>query len=157
MADQTATVQHEHYQQGILRRTSSRVQHSTSGALERLHQSTDVGSYHDLIAIDLNRFFPLLPDRRQVPADHVRASGVVIVAPFANDVVQVPPPEQDELPKTFALYALDESFRSSIEVGRRHLEHLRPYNSYRPNTGIPLLAAVSCYQVRAIAQEANSR
>jgi len=34
VADQTATVQHKHCQQGILHRTSSSVQHSTSGALE---------------------------------------------------------------------------------------------------------------------------
>ncbi len=100
---------------------------STRLALEGLHQSADVGPHHDLVAFQLGHFFWHFADRRQVPADHVRASRIVVGDPFGNEMVQVPAAEDDEAEKAFPFQALDEPLAAAVQVRAGDRQRIRPH------------------------------
>ena len=71
-------------------------------SLERQNQPTDVGPDDDLVTIQLRNRFGSVADRRQVLALHVRAGLVVVIDPLADDVIQMPSAEQNELEQALA-------------------------------------------------------
>src|SRR4051812_3974574 len=83
---------------------------------KRFHESADIRSDDNLVAVQLRYFFRCLADRRQMISFHVGPNLVVVIHPLAHNVIQTPLADKDELLQTLLFDRLNETLYPVVAI-----------------------------------------